>query len=312
MKTKVLETNARLASEILARCELCPRRCGVNRLKNQKGFCRAGLRPAIYSWSSHPGEEPPISGPKGSGTIFFTHCTMHCAYCQNYEFSQLSDEKEVSAEELAGIMLTLQKHGCHNINLVTPTHYVPQILEALLIATNRGLEIPIVYNTSGYDLVSTLKLMDGAVDIYLPDMRYGDDESAKRFSDAPDYVVINREAVQEMFRQVGGLVMDEGGIAKKGLIVRHLVLPNGFSSTGKIFKFISREISKDVHISLMSQYHPVYQANKFPEINRKITKQEYEEAFELLLRYDLSNGWVQETSERIDLGLLGTNIKKAW
>lgn len=311
MNIDILNTNSKLAYSLLKSCKLCPRRCGVNRLKNQKGFCRSGLRPVVYSWFSHPGEEPPISGTKGSGTIFFTHCTMHCVYCQNYEFSQLSDEKEITVEELSRIMLSLQKQGCHNINLVTPTHFVPQILEALSIAAKAGLNVPIVYNTGGYDLVSVLQVLDGIVDIYLPDMRYGEDGPAKEFSNAPDYVKINQEAIKEMHRQVGDLVLDEHGIAKKDLLIRHLVLPNGLASSEKVFKFLSEKISKNVYISLMSQYHPVYRAREYPAINRRITKEEYEEAFELLLKYGLSNGWVQETTERIDLGLLGTNIKKA-
>jgi len=272
----------------------------------------AGIKPAVYSWFSHHGEEPPISGSRGSGAIFFSHCTMHCVYCQNYEFSQLSGEKEVTIEELARIMLALEEKGCHNINLVTPTHFIPQILEALAISVGKGLSIPIVYNTSGYDSVRALKLLDGVVDIYLPDMRYGDDEAAETFSGAPCYVKTNREAAAEMFRQAGRLITDSEGIAKKGLIVRHLVLPDNVSSTEKVFKFIAEEISRDVCISLMSQYHPVYRAGEFPRINRKITRGEYERAFDLFLKYGLSNGWVQEAGGKIDSDLLGTNIKKTW
>jgi len=309
-KLHILETNSKLASEKLKRCQLCPRRCKVNRLKNQKGFCKAGLKPAVYSYFAHQGEEPPISGQRGSGTIFFTHCTMHCVYCQNYSFSQLSDEKEMTTEQLSAIMLSLEKLGCHNINLVTPTHFVPQILEALLLAVRKGLSIPILYNTSGYDLVETLKLLDGIIDIYLPDMRYGDNENAKRFSDAPDYVKMNQKAAAEMFRQVGDLTLDESGIVERGLIVRHLVLPNNLASTEKIFDFISKNISKETYISLMSQYHPVYKAHEFPEINRRLTRKEYEEATKLLFKYELHNGWIQESNNEMDSMLLGTNIKK--
>lgn len=310
MDTSALKETLKKARGILESCELCPRRCRVNRLRHAKGFCRAGAKPAVYSWFAHPGEEPPISGKRGSGTIFFSHCTMKCVYCQNYKFSQLSGGKEISTRELADIMLALQKSGCHNINLVTPAHYAPQILEALFAAFLDGLNIPIVYNTSGYELVSTLRLMEGAVDIYLPDMRYGDAQSAKRFSDAPDYVTINRDAVKEMHRQVGDLVLDEEGIAKRGLIIRHLVLPNGLAASREIFKFISENLSNRTHISLMSQYHPVYRANKFTEINRRINKREYEEAFDMMLACGLANGWAQESSGRIDLRLLGTSIKK--
>lgn len=310
MNIDALKANLKKAREALENCELCPRRCGVNRLRGKKGFCKAGDKPAVYSWLSHPGEEPPISGKKGSGTIFFAHCTMRCVYCQNYKFSQLAAGKEVSTKDLAGIMLALQKNGCHNINLVTPTHYVPQIIEALFIASESGLNIPIVYNTSGYELVSTLKLLDGIIDIYLPDMRYGDEGSAKRFSNAPDYVTINQEAVKEMYRQVGGLALNEDGVAKKGLVIRHLVLPSGLAASEKVFKFISENVSKDIYISLMSQYQPVYRASEFIEINRKINKKEYEEVFNMLLKYGLSNGWIQESGKETDIRLLGTNIKK--
>ncbi|MCM8782003.1 MAG: radical SAM protein [Candidatus Omnitrophica bacterium] len=310
-KIKVLENNSKIAFEKLKKCDLCPRKCGVDRIKGQKGFCRAGLNPVVYSYFAHPGEEPPLSGVSGSGTIFFTHCTLHCVYCQNYPFSQLADEKEISIKELSNIIISLEKRGCHNINLVTPTHFVPQILEAFLLAAKKSLcLIPIVYNTSGYDLVETLQLLNGVVDIYLPDMRYGDDENAKRFSNALDYVKINQMAVKEMFGQVGNLTFDDAGIAKKGLIVRHLVLPNGIASTEKVFKFISQNISKDIYISLMSQYHPTYKAAEFPEINRRITKKEYEETIKLLFKYGLLNGWVQDSNKEIDSMLLGTNIKK--
>lgn len=207
-------------------------------------------------------------------------------------------------------MLTLQKQGCHNINLVTPTHFVPQILEALSFAVKGGLNIPIVYNTSGYDLVETLKLLDGIVDIYLPDMRYGDNKNAAAFSNAPDYVQINQKALKEMFRQVGNLKIDDNLIAQKGLIIRHLVLPNNIASTEKVFKFLSKNISKDAYISLMSQYHPTYKGSEFPQINRPITKKEYQEAVDLFFKYGLSNGWIQDADEKTTKILLGTNIKK--
>ncbi|MBI4336123.1 MAG: radical SAM protein [Candidatus Omnitrophica bacterium] len=310
MNTCLLANNLRPAFNMLQKCSLCPRKCGVNRITGQKGFCGAGAKPVVHSWFSHRGEEPPISGAKGSGAIFFTHCTMRCVYCQNYEFSQLSDEKEITTAELARIMLDLQGQGCHNINLVTPTHFVPQIMEALLIASRKGLLLPIVYNTGGYELVSTLKLLDGVVDIYLPDMRYGDDKNASRYSMATDYPAINKKAVMEMFRQVGDLVVDREGIARKGLIIRHLVLPNNIASSEEIFNFISRRISKNIHVSLMSQYHPVYKAANFREISRRITGGEYEHAFGFLAENGLMNGWVQEATDKIDLGLLGTNIKR--
>ncbi|MCX5715546.1 MAG: radical SAM protein [Candidatus Omnitrophica bacterium] len=309
-KSAILEERSEAAFESLKNCSLCPRKCGVNRLRGQKGFCRAGLNPVVYSYFAHFGEEPPISGTRGSGAIFFTHCTMHCVYCQNHVFSQQSDEKETSAESLAGIMLELKDKGCHNINLVTPAHFVPQILKALYLAGRKGMDLPIVYNTSGYDTVETLGFLDGIVDVYLPDMRYGNDENAIRFSNAPGYFNTCKKALKEMFRQAGNLVLDADGIAKKGLVIRHLVLPNGVAATDEIFKFISGHISKKVYISLMSQYYPAYNAKDFPQINRRITQGEYEEATGLFLKYGLVNGWVQDPSEEMDLKLLGTNIKK--
>lgn len=309
-KTEILKKNSVLAYEQLNRCELCPRKCGVNRLKGAEGYCQAGRMAAVYSYFAHRGEEPALSGDRGSGTIFFTHCTMRCVYCQNFAFSQSSGEKEVCDDALAGFMLELQQKGCHNINLVTPSHYVPQILKALLLASKMGLSIPIVYNTSGYESVKTLKLLEGIVDIYLPDMRYGDDRYAKMFSDAADYTLKNREAVREMFRQVGNLKTGPNGIAEKGLIIRHLVLPGGAASTGKVFGFIAKSLSKDTHISLMSQYYPAHRAADFPEINRRITKAEYAEAADLFFKHGLLNGWVQDPNGSIDAKLLGTNIKK--
>ncbi len=308
-KIKILQDSIKQSASHLTKCELCPRRCGVNRTKGQKGFCKAGILPAVYSYFPHTGEEPPVSGNRGSGTIFFTHCTMSCVYCQNYSFSQLSNEKEITTKGLSEIMLSLQGHGCHNINLVTPSHFVPQILEALLTATREGLRIPIIYNTSGYELVDTLKLLKGVVDVYLPDMRYGDNENSKKFSDAPDYASINRDAVKEMFSQVGNLETDKHGIAKKGVICRHLVLPGNTASSEKIFKFLSGDISKEVYISLMSQYCPTYKADMFPEINRRISTREYEEAVNLLSKYELANGWIQEAPDNMGSSLLGTNIK---
>jgi putative pyruvate formate lyase activating enzyme len=248
----------------------------------------------------HHGEEPPISGTHGSGTIFFSYCNMACVYCQNYEFSQLGQGREVDSEELAKSMLELEKMGCHNINLVTPTHVMPQILKALELAINKGLKIPLVYNTGGYELAEIIKLLDGIVDIYLPDMRYADKVMALRYSNAKDYSEYNQKAVKEMQRQVGVAEIDAEGIIKRGLIIRHLVLPDNISGTDKIMKFISEEISKDTYISLMSQYCPYYKASQFKEISRRITSQEYEEAKQLMNKHGLYNGWIQESygSER--------------
>jgi len=288
-------------------CVICPRKCKVNRLENKIGFCKTGRLARVYSFSAHHGEEPPISGSKGSGTIFFSHCNMSCVYCQNYEFSQLGQGREYTFEELAQIMLKLQSCGCHNINLVTPTHVLPQILKSLEIAIKQGLKIPLIYNSSGYELAETIELLDGIIDIYLPDMRYADKQVAKELSSAIDYPEYNQKAVKEMNRQVGGLEFDAAGLIKKGLIIRHLVLPNGASGTEKIMQFISEEISEDTYISLMSQYLPYYKASVYPKICRRLKEEEYNQAKEILERYNLLNGWIQESygSERF----AGVNIK---
>jgi putative pyruvate formate lyase activating enzyme len=291
------ELNRRIeaAYELLESCRVCPRECGGNRLKNDKlGFCRSGLDPMISSVSPHHGEEPPLSGTRGSGTIFFTNCNLRCVYCQNYPISQMGNGTERSPGELACQMVWLQEQGCHNLNLVTPTHFMPQILKALGIARERGFDLPIVYNTSGYESTEALRLLDGIVDIYLPDMRYSDDAAARKYSVAPHYPEINRAAVREMYRQVGNLVLDEHRIAKRGLIIRHLVLPRGLSGTEGIMKFLAEEISRDVYISLMSQYFPAFKANEFKELSRRITKDEYKDASRSMEKLGLENGWVQE------------------
>jgi len=290
-----LDRRIEAAYQLLEACRVCPRECGVNRLKNDKtGFCRSGLNPVVSSASAHHGEEPPLSGTKGSGTIFLANCNMKCVYCQNYPISQLGNGVEKTPAELACQMLWLQEQGCHNLNLVTPTHFMPQILKAWGIARERGFNLPIVYNTSGYDSLEALKLLDGIVAIYLPDMRYSDDAVAMKLSVAPHYHEINRAAVQEMFQQVGNLELDEHGIAKRGLIIRHLVLPGGLSGTEGVMKFLAEEISKDVHVSLMSQYFPAYKASEFKELSRRTTTEEYEEACRIMEQYGLENGWVQE------------------
>ena len=283
------------AYNLLESCRVCPRECGVNRLKDDKlGFCRSGLKAVVSSASPHHGEEPPLSGTKGSGTIFFANCNLRCVYCQNYPISQLGTGTERTPGELACQMTWLQEQGCHNLNLVTPTHFMPQILKALGIARERGFDLPIVYNTSGYDSVESLRLLDGIVDIYLPDMRYSDEAVARRYSAAPQYPEVNRAAVREMYRQVGNLVVDETGRAKRGLIIRHLVLPGGLSGTESVMKFLAEEISKDVYISLMSQYFPAYKATQIRELSRRITAEEYGEARQIMEKYGLENGWMQE------------------
>jgi putative pyruvate formate lyase activating enzyme len=290
-----LQNRIEAAYKLLESCRVCPRECGTNRLKNDKlGFCRSGLLPVISSVSPHYGEEPPISGTKGSGTVFFANCNLRCVYCQNYPISQMGNGIETKQGELASKMLWLQEQGCHNLNLVTPTHFMPQILKALGTAKERGFKLPIVYNTSGYESVEALRLLDGIVDIYLPDMRYSDDQTARRNSTAVHYPEFNRAAIKEMYQQVGNLSVDEQGIAKRGLIIRHLVLPNKLSGTEVIMKFLAEEISKDVSISLMSQYFPAYKAHGFKELSRKITADEYEEACRIMEQCGLENGWVQE------------------
>jgi len=283
------------AFSMLESCCICPRRCKVNRLKNEQGFCKTGLLPKVCSFMPHHGEEPPISGTRGSGTIFFSHCNLNCVYCQNYEFSQQGQGREVEFADLAGFMLELQNMGCHNINLVTPTHVMPQILKALKIAVEKGLKVPIVYNTGGYELPEAIKLLEGIVDIYLPDARYADNETAIKYSSAPDYPKYNKFAIKEMQQQVGVARIDKEGIIQRGLIIRHLVLPNHLSGTEKVMRFIAEEVSPETYISLMSQYLPYYQASNFQDIARRLTQEEYEEAKEIMYKYGLSNGWVQES-----------------
>lgn len=302
-----LEISIKNAYTLLKSCSLCPRKCKVNRLKNEKGFCKTGFNVRVYSYMVHHGEEPPISGTKGSGTIFFSGCNMTCIYCQNYKFSQEETGKEIDTQGLADIMMQLQNSGCHNINLVTPTHVLPQILKALSLAILKGLRIPIVYNTGGYELEGLIKLLYGIVDIYLPDMRYADNEVALKYSSAWEYPRYNQESIKEMYRQVGAAKFDKNGILIQGLIVRHLVLPTRISETEKIMKFIARNLSKEIYISLMSQYSPYYKANEFDGLNRRITVKEYRRAQAIMEKYGLHNGWTQESYGSQEYA--GVNIK---
>ncbi len=288
-------------------CCICPRRCGVNRLKNKTGYCRTGLFAKVYSYAPHKGEEPVISGKNGSGTIFFSGCNLNCCYCQNYQFSQLDEGKEVNKETLCDMMLELQKQKCHNINLVTPTHVSAQILDALELAITKGLNIPIVYNTSGYELPEVIEILNNVVDIYLVDMRYGDTKLATKYSNATDYTEYNQQSVKEMFKQAPSAKI-ENGIMTEGIIIRHLVLPQDIGATERIAEFISKALSKGIHISLMSQYFPFCNAKKYPEINRRITKKEYAQAKVIMKKYGLTNGWVQEDNGLIDLA--GVNLKR--
>jgi putative pyruvate formate lyase activating enzyme len=300
---KAIETGYQL----LASCVLCPRKCRVNRLENQRGYCRTGLEARVYSFLPHHGEEPPVSGTNGSGTIFFSGCNAACVYCQNYEFSQSEKGRELAPEELGGIMLQLQQAGCHNINLVTPTHVMPQILKALSYAIEKGLKAPLVYNTSGYELPEIIGLLDGIVDVYLADMRYSDSANALKYSHAPGYAEYNQAALRQMHRQVGIAKFDRQGIIKSGLIIRHLVLPDGISGTKKVAAFIAQELSSETYISLMSQYLPCYQAPRIKEISRRITLEEYQAAQEALRQEGLDNGWTQDAHGQESLA--GINIK---
>jgi len=294
IKEEEFDRRIKKAYKLLSSCEVCPRKCRVNRLEGERGFCRSSEEVIVSSYNAHFGEEPPLVGYFGSGTIFFTNCNLKCVYCQNYPISQLGNGNKVTLQDLANIMLTLQKRKCHNINLVTPTHFVPQILKSLKLAIKMGLHIPIVYNTSGYDSVNTLKLLDGVVDIYLPDARYANNEIARKYSSAPGYFEIMKKALKEMHRQVGELALDKTGVARSGLIVRHLVLPDGLSGTRKIMRFIAREISPHTYISLMAQYFPAYQAGQFPSLSRRINREEYREALQAFKEEGLGNGWFQQ------------------
>lgn len=274
-------------------CTLCPRNCKVNRLIDIMGFCRTGKTAKVASHNLHHGEEPPISGSRGSGTIFFSNCNLRCIFCQNYPISQFGHGEKVSPKRLAQMMLNLQKRGAHNINLVTPSHVVPQFLAALTIAAKEGLELPIVYNSSGYEGMEALKLLDGVVDIYMPDLKYVTDEPAERYSSATKYWDAARSAVKEMYRQVGALKMDADGIGIRGLLIRHLVLPGGLAGSEKVFQFIATELSPDVPVNLMSQYFPAYKAVDDPLLGRRISREEFAEAEKSLHRWKLDNGWIQ-------------------
>lgn len=278
MNPEILKQRIDLLFKQLESCNICPHNCKINRLKNELGLCRIGKYAKVASFSPHHGEERVLSGWKGSGTVFFSCCNLKCQFCQNYDISQLDYGHEIKEEELAQIMLKLQNLGCHNINLVTPTHVIPQIIKALLIAFEKGLKIPIVYNCGGYEKVETLKHLEGIIDIYMPDMKYGDSEIGFRFSKIKNYAEINQSAVYEMHRQVGDLVINKNGIAEKGLLIRHLVLPENLSNSEIIFDYLSNKISKATYINIMDQYYPSYNAKKYPEICRRITNSEYQNA----------------------------------
>lgn len=272
---------AREVVDMLSSCEICPRRCRVNRLNDEIGVCGTGRWAVVASYNPHFGEERVLVGRGGSGTIFFSGCSLKCVFCQNYEISQLVGGAEVQAERLADHMLDLQEMGCHNLNLVTPTHAVPQILEALVIAVEQGFKLPIVYNTGGYDSIDIIRMLDGVVDIYMPDIKYLDEAMANRLSKARDYPSIVRDVVKEMHRQVGDLIVSDEGIALRGLLVRHLVLPGGLENTKEVIRFIAAEISPDTYTNIMNQYHPCYNAAKYPPIDKPLSMDEWIEAVRL-------------------------------
>ena len=276
-----LSDKVREAEEILKECTLCPRQCKVDRTSGGRGFCKTGDKPFISSYSPHFGEEKPLVGRFGSGTIFMGNCNLGCIFCQNYSISHLGEGTEMSFAKLADIMLSLQKQGCHNINLVTPTHQMPMLLNAIMIASEKGLKLPIVYNCGGYESLNAIKMLEGVVDIYMPDFKYIDPAMAKIYSQAEDYPEAAMAAIREMHRQVGDLVTDQRGIATRGLLVRHLVLPDGIAGTAGVVKFIAKEISKNTYINIMDQYHPCYKAFDYPSLNRRLTHQEYADAIQM-------------------------------
>jgi putative pyruvate formate lyase activating enzyme len=266
------------ARKILADCTLCPWHCHVNRHRGEKGVCKTGALPMVADYGPHFGEERPLVGSRGSGTIFLSYCNLKCVFCQNYDISHLGAGREVSVEELGAMILSLWRQGCHNINFVTPSHQAAQILEALPYAIEGGLDIPLVYNCGGYEELETLRLLDGIFDIYMPDFKYGDSATALRLSGIPHYVETAKDALKVMFRQAGDLVTDERGIAVRGLIVRHLVLPGGLAGTRGVMEFIAREISTNTYVNIMDQYRPCFQAAGYPPMDRRITAGEFEEA----------------------------------
>ncbi len=280
--------------EKLEKCKLCPHNCEVNRNDGKIGRCRSNDKIKIALYSTHNFEEPCISGKKGSGTVFFSNCNLNCVFCQNYEISQLGKGKEISIEELSEIFIKQQENEVENINLVTPTSYVPQIIEAIKIARKKGLNIPIIYNTNGYENIETIKMLDGYIDVYLPDLKYAKNETAKKFSKIDNYFEVAAKAIKEMIKQVGTPKLDENGIIKKGVMIRHLVLPNNIENSKKVLKWIVENLPKKIYISVMAQYFPTYKAKEIDEINRKLTKEEWKQIEDYIEELEIENGYVQE------------------
>ncbi len=291
LSPKQIAERAEKAIARLESCDLCPRNCGANRLEDEIGFCRTGRKAILASYGPHFGEEPVLVGSRGSGTIFFAGCNLGCVFCQNHDISQLVTGAPVAAERLADVMLELQRRGCHNINFVSPSHVVAQILEALAIAREKGLEAPLVYNSGGYESIDTLELLDGVMDIYMPDAKYSDEQIARELSRAPGYPDAMKAALKEMHRQVGDLALDERGVAIRGLLVRHLVLPGGLAGTEEIMRFIADELGAESYVNIMAQYRPVYKANDHETINRSVTRTEYLDALDTAAAAGLRRGF---------------------
>ncbi|MGE5237306.1 MAG: radical SAM protein [Chloroflexota bacterium] len=284
----LLWEKVRSAESILKSCTLCPRQCKVDRTSGELGFCRTGAKPLVASWGPHFGEERPLVGRFGSGTIFFSHCNLGCIFCQNWTISHLGEGDEIPSERLAKVMMDLQKSGCHNINLVSPTHQMPMALRAIALAAESGLFIPIIYNCGGYESPEALSILEGVVDIYMPDFKYADPAAALAYSKAPGYPDAAKAAIREMHRQVGDLVIDERGVARRGLLVRHLVLPGGLAGSAEVMRFLAQEISTDTYVNIMDQYRPCYEASGHPPLDRSVTQNEYEEAVKAALRAGLT------------------------
>ncbi len=299
LRSGELARRAAAARRHLHACDLCGRRCGADRLEAPlAASCRTGARAVVASFGPHHGEEEPIRGSRGSGAVFFSNCNLACEFCQNYELSRLGEGREATPMALSAIFLALQGEGCHNLNLVSPTHVLPQVLEALHLAAGSGLAIPVVWNTGGYDSPEALALLDGVVDVYMPDMKYGDAATAERLSGIPEYPDVNRAAVKEMHRQVGDLLLDEEGVAVRGLLVRHLVLPGGLAGSESVFRFLAEEVSRDTWLNVMGQYHPAFRAHLHPPLDRLPTPEELAEAHALAARYGLTRPPAARTRAR--------------
>jgi putative pyruvate formate lyase activating enzyme len=290
-QTGALQKRVEILEKILAGCVLCPRQCKVNRLGGELGYCQAGAKAVVSSAFAHFGEEPPLVGSRGSGTIFLSHCNLRCIFCQNYDISHGGEGDPLEKEDLARFMILLQNRGCHNINFVTPTHFVPQIVSALPYAIELGLDIPLVYNCGGYESLDVIKLLNGIIDIYMPDAKFADEKHAKKYMNAVDYFPILKQVLTEMHRQVNDLKMDDNGLAYRGLLIRHLVMPDFIAGSGQILDFIARQISKHSYVNIMGQYHPCYQAYHDEIINRRITHTEYYHTIELAKQVGLYRGF---------------------